>query len=334
MIEAERARAELLAAASTHFAALDRFDSATVAHWEAIARALEVPEDDLVPNSLYRTIGVTLLHMGRPDLLRAWVADSSVEDLGRIQALMLLGRHGAEGRRYASADVPAISAILTVDQLANQIELIPTPDLLRPVLQRERTFVAFHGALLSSLLAINSEEARAELRRVATNPALTAPNPLTLTALGCPKGNPRDDSLAQALASERWLALVLLGERALLQTAASEADAPPFFKKWLTIVLNAQPYWTRSPLRTKARGRIHLAAGKARRNGRYLAAREPSSRTCAQRIPRLARAGFLGVSVRSLHVQWLWRLAACKELQHPLGVPNQQLAFSRVAGPG
>jgi hypothetical protein len=239
---------QLLEAGRTQALGLNRFDEQTVDQYKAIGRTLGVPEESL-GGTLYSVIMRSLSHVGERSLLRDWAMSPSAIPIQRLQALVVLQQPSSIselGRRFEPEDVPMLDSMLDFDVWSTQIELVATPPLLRPVLNRQAIACNFHGTLLASLSAIDSDAARAALQRISEDKARTAPNPETLSTLGCAPGH-RDDSLAMALASERWLALVMLGDRAALRAASVEPNAPAFFRKWCALAAEQKPYFKAPP---------------------------------------------------------------------------------------
>jgi len=244
------ALAELLEAGRNRALGLNRFDDETFEHFKEVGRTLGVPEDEL-EGTLYSVILRSLRHIGERDLIRAWAIGSGSVPIARLQALYTLQLPSPPpglGRRFAPEDVPAIDSILDLHVLSTQIEIVATPALLEAVLKRPGIMCNFHGSLLWSLGQIDSDAARTALRRIADDRSRTLPVEDTwdLLRAGCAPGG-ADDSLARALSSERWLALVMLGDRDALGAAARDPSEPAFFRKWSKLVAEQKPYFKASP---------------------------------------------------------------------------------------
>jgi hypothetical protein len=101
------------------------------------------------------------------------------------------------------------------------------------------------AAALAGLLRNGSQEARDMLSRIATDKTRSGPNPRTLAALTCPPDGHRDEFVAEALASERLIALALLHDVAMLRAVAADPSEPAFLRKWVQLILKGEPYWKR-----------------------------------------------------------------------------------------
>jgi len=89
-----------------------------------------------------------------------------------------------------------------------------------------------HVLALQLAAVLPGPEGRALLRRVATDRAASAPNPRTLAALVCNLGRTRIEPEARALASQRIMALSILGDRALMRRIARDPSEPSLVRTW------------------------------------------------------------------------------------------------------
>lgn len=102
-----------------------------------------------------------------------------------------------------------------------------------------------HCLALSALSRIDTPDARTLVREFAKDRSRSGPNPNTLAALTCPPDSHRDEFVAQALASERLIALALLQDKKLLKIVAADPTEPHFLRKWVNMILSGTSYWKR-----------------------------------------------------------------------------------------
>ena len=171
----------------------------------------------------------------------AHTADDRARDALREWALRGRSRGDAiwAMQRYPSASyLPVADAILATPSDARGLDLRPFG-----LYKYERFFqhgtpwrASFHAAALGILAAIATPEALARLREVAVDRGIPTPDPVTLQALRCTRA-PGFDGVhtfedAQAAASPRLFALMLLDDKGVMRAIADDRREVPLLRRW------------------------------------------------------------------------------------------------------
>jgi hypothetical protein len=109
--------------------------------------------------------------------------------------------------------------------------------------------------------AIGDDQARSFLRNIAEDRTRSLPRPDVLAQIRCPEGWTLDRSEAEALASDRLIALSLIGDRSLFERAAHSPSEPLLVRTWSRAMLAPRDA-------KRAQARADAAADKSNRSSK------------------------------------------------------------------